>query len=379
MKSATDYAFGLVIALAFYACADGSLPLSQRGAENSEKSSIDSQQGTETIQTVDTSLENRVPGDENSSGAEPGQSGAPAPRVQPNSLGAATASEPVSVGGAYLTCAIDRQITSAQLGSSLSAQELGVGCSLFSDSNYAERKSSDGFNLLGARIVQGNVKSPIGVIPSPAHPRWSWLLKIAATEASRELRWDINYQGTSYPGFKVIVRETIPGSLLVGMTFSEGSFAIAAAGKGGCFGGDPHYDFVFVNGAVQSTKAQPLTLVPCETAPHFKWTAWQGGYRIHMFNPNPVMTTCDANYYEPSLCDRSCVDLTNSGIGNRFELFACSLSVAAQSAKLTLSPSSPGSVRLKFNDRAMGLNTANIFAPTDAPAQLIDLEFISYP
>lgn len=353
------------------ACSDGGLPLKQQGeqAQNSpSKNNLDHVTVIpQAIDSVEESGQVEVT-DAPQTYSEQALSATPQPEQM--------ASEPVLVGGAYLSCSIDRQITSQELGGSLTANDLPLGCSLFQGEKLGMRIADAGYTIQKAALITPNERRELTIVKAaPAHRRWSWLSKIQVGEGSRELRVDVESNAILTKNLKIILRESIPGSLVVGTDLSQGSYSLFAEEKGECLRASPNWN---LPAGASETVAEAAHLGACDTAPRFKWLAWMGGYRIHQFNDKRIVA-CLANTYDQALCDRSCLDLKNFGTGNRFEMNGCTFSVEAQAAMISLSPVQAGGMRLRFNNRTMGIKADKTFGPTDLDALNIDISLISYP
>jgi hypothetical protein len=259
----------------------------------------------------------------------------------------AIALEPTSVGGAYLGCFVDPQISSESTGGRR-ADELPVGCQTFEDSNFHQVKPNSGLSIEGAELELAGNRKTIGIQPIPQHPRWSWVGKVPMMAANAKLIVQVRANGAANPvTLQLELSDILPAGLaLAPEGLQTGTYKIRIKGTSHCLHGNPVWSW---DPEASKPLTDPVMLNLCPLALNFRFTRFENGLRLHVPNPKPL--TCDTENYAVEHCNESCVDLENFGLGNRFVLWACTRSVQAQSYELL--PASKGSVRIQANGRLL--------------------------
>lgn len=277
------------------------------------------------------------------------------------------ASEPVMVGGTFLSCSIDY---SALEPNNLSENMQALGCSVFLDEELGERQLDPEFNIAAARFASNpEAESAVDFVRQPDHPRWTWITQIPESEEVSNMVLTIESPDGREQKVEVDISDVIPPSMIGLGLVPDSEFKLRMPGTDLCIHGDPMW-----SGTTGNFTAHTLTLAPCEQALSFQISPWLEGYRVHTEYPSTF--TCEEEFYDQELCERVCIDLNSFGNGDDFELFACTFSQEAQ--MLLFEPGESLSVKFSANNRNMTLINDELKA-AEANDPHASFQFISVP
>ncbi len=261
----------------------------------------------------------------------------------------AIALEPTAIGGAYLGCFADPQI-SPELVTGKTSDELAVGCQVFEDSNFTRVKVSNRVVVEGGEVEVAGSRRALAIQAVVQHPRWGWVTRVPL----QALRANLFLQARANPSASLVrvrveLLDLLPSGLLTGsQALLSGFYKLRIKDTVFCAHGNPEWGWDAIN---KKPIVDPVVVNSCNNAIPFRLTRFEGGVRIHVPNPKPL--TCDTQNYAVEHCNDSCIDLEDFGLGNRFVLWACTKSLEAQSYALI--PSIQGAVRIQGNGRPLTL------------------------
>jgi hypothetical protein len=259
----------------------------------------------------------------------------------------AIALEPTSVGGAYLGCFADPQISS-DLINGRSADEIAVGCQVFEDPHFNHVKESSGIVLDSGEVDIAGSRRPLVFQTLNQHPRWLWVTKTSVLALHANIFLQARASADSNPvQVRVELLDILPSGLVTEPeALLTGVYKLRLKDTIFCAHGNPEWGWDAVN---NKPIVEPVLVDICAKSLNFRFTRFENGLRIHVPNPKPL--TCDTQNYAVEHCNDSCVDLEAFGRGSRVVLWACTKSVEAQSYSLL--PSIGGSVRIQGNGRPL--------------------------
>jgi hypothetical protein len=255
--------------------------------------------------------------------------------------------EPTAVGGAYLGCFVDSQI-SPDLVSGQNADEMPVGCQVFEDSQFTRVKTNNSVIVESGELEFSGSRRPLVIRSLPQHPRWAWVTKVPLLALHANIFLQAQAKaGSAAVRVRVELLDFLPAGLVTSPeAFLSGSYKLRLKDTLFCADGNPVWGW---DAAASKPIVDPIKINVCSNALNFRFTRFESGLRIHVPNPKPL--TCDTQNYAVEHCSDSCIDLENFGLGNRFVLWACTKSVESQS--YTLIPSTQGAIRIQGNGRPL--------------------------
>ncbi len=268
------------------------------------------------------------------------------------------ASEPVSVGGAFLGCFLDPQIEPDLMKDfNETPDSVSVGCQAFDNADFTRVLGRGKLVLDGVDIQTSRGSQPLAFKAVDNHPRWSWLLRVPAATWQRKLYFNIRASEESSPiRLFVELLDILPAAVAaepLGLT--GGSYKLRVKGSTQCLAGNAAWAY---DPIARKPITESLQLVECANGFNFQFLSFQNGFRFFVSHPEPP--TCNTETTPAEVCGQSCVDLENYGLGPRFVLWICTRSVEAQSFSLV--PGAKGAVRLQANGRFILVND-NLLLP----------------
>lgn len=277
--------------------------------------------------------------------------------------------EPTSVGGAFLGCFVDPQIP-ADLFKDQPADGVAVGCQAFDDANFSRVLGRGGLIVESGEIQVAGARQVLKVQSMEKHPRWAWITRIPAQALSANLYLNLRANTESrLLHMRVELLDILPAAVAgQALALTSGSYRLRLKGTSACLNGNP----VWAWDDEQKPITDTLQTKACAEALRFRFTSFGKGLRMHV--PNPEPDSCDTQNFAVEHCNDSCVDLENFGLGNRFSLWACTLSAEAQS--FIVISGSKGAARFQVNGRFINLVDQLILPALDAA---VEVEIIPVP
>ncbi|WP_141732241.1 hypothetical protein [Oligoflexus tunisiensis] len=270
----------------------------------------------------------------------------------------AVALEPISVGGAFLGCFVDPQIDADLLKDiNPGTDSVAVGCQAFDDANFS-RVLGRGSLVMESATIQSQTLTFTSV---DNHLRWSWLTRVPSVALQSKLSISIRASADAVPiQLQVELLDILPASIAMGpLALSQGTYKLRVKGSGLCLTGNAAWAYDTV---ARKPVTESLRMTECSTALSFRFSNFDNGWRLSV--PHPAPPSCDLNNTPAEYCGQSCIDLEDFGLGTRFVLWACTLSVEAQSYVLT--SAGRGAVRLQANGRFVSMKDNAILPDLDA-------------
>jgi len=272
--------------------------------------------------------------------------------------------EPTSVGGAFLGCFVDPQIQ-AEFLKDQPADGVAIGCQAFDDANFSRVLGRGGLIVESGEIEVAGSRQAFKVQSVEKHPRWAWVSRIPAQALSANLYLNLRANAESrLLHMRVELLDILPAAVAgQALALTSGSYRLRLKGTGACLNGNPIWDW---DDDAQKPITDTLQTKACAEALRFRFTSFGQGLRMHV--PNPEPDSCDTQNFAVEHCNDSCVDLDDFGRGNRFSLWACTLSVEAQSFRVI--SGSKGAARFQVNGRFINRVDQLLLPALDAAAEI---------
>ncbi|WP_141733687.1 hypothetical protein [Oligoflexus tunisiensis] len=257
--------------------------------------------------------------------------------------------EPSSIGGAFLGCFVDSQIQ-PELLEDLPTEGEAIGCQAFGDSNFTQVLGRGSLVADQGTILVGDSEQSLAFQPVDAHSRWAWVTRIPTEARMDSLNLKVRAEEGDEPvNLRVELLDSMPAVLAADPeALKSSTYKLRLKGTDQCLDGNPVWR---LNVITQKPVADALQIAVCSEALDFRFRPYEDGYRLFVANPKPAF--CDIWNYVVDLCKHSCLDLEDYGQGQRFILWACTYSKAAQS--YVMIPDERGAVRLQVNSRFVSL------------------------
>ncbi|SMF24546.1 hypothetical protein [Pseudobacteriovorax antillogorgiicola] len=232
--------------------------------------------------------------------------------------------EPVMVGGAFLSCSVDTNLSDEA--------NLGFGCAVFEDQSLTAKSAFvDQIYIERASLVENGASTVEVSMTRIETGDWHWNGKAPRQFISNQkLSISLLVRNSSNPmnseAIVVPINSVMPLSVaLESSDLGSRDFYLQHADSGLCLSGPSRWSYDLNTDAAIVTS---LGFSECSSAQPVRFQAYDSGYRIT--TPNPNATQC----FFQEFCELSCIDLVDYANSDQVAFYGCTYTAEAQSFSL---------------------------------------------